>query len=326
MSSTPVSIYRRGTTELRKRIDELHLVQKAGVAPATAVDVDAGFSNPEVFSVVKPGSITGKMTSLREVKFLRRQIRPTAASRGYWVGQGAPKPLSRFALEGTFLPPLTLATLIVLTDEAVKFQDPLTDQATRADVVRANTERLDASFIDVSNTGIPDVEPASITSTGAQIESVHNPSADVAAAIANFLGDFGNAYWNTDPLTATQMSLARDSFGNFEFPDCGPRGGTILGIPLITSRGSPRDTTTYGQLALVDASAIAIALDGMNVDTAKGAAIQMSDDPEDPNANTAILSLFQHNLIALRTVLHANWEVMRPGAVVTVVGCEYSAS
>jgi hypothetical protein len=323
----PVQI-RPGTRELRERIKALSLVTKAGIAPVPAADLGVGYSNPELFSTVEAGSIIGKMSLLRRVPFLRRLLRPTASARGYWVGANArAKPLSRFALEGSALNPLTVATIVVITSEAAQFQDPLTDAATRADTERANRERLDASFIDVSNAGVADVEPASVTNSVMPISSTGDPAQDVAALIENFAGDFSAAYFVTDPTTAARIALARDAGGAFLFPDCGPRGGSILNVPLITSRGSPLDVSTGGQLALVDASGIAVALDGMDVDRAEGAAIEMADDPDNaPDANTVLISLFQSDLVALRTVMHANWEVQRAGSVAVVTGCIYPAS
>lgn len=323
-----VSLYPRGRVELRKRLDQLHIRQKATIAPVTASDAQVGFSNPEVFESVRAGSIIGKMPLLRRLPFLRRLIKPSASSRGYWVGGSVrAKPLSRFALEGTSLSPLTVAVLMILTDEAIKFDDPLTDAATQADVTRALIETLDASFIDVSNAGVADVEPASITSTATQIPSTGNPAADVAELISNFRGDLASAHFTTDPLTATRIGLARDTYSAFEFPDAGPRGGSILGIPLIVSRGSPNDVTTGGQLALIDASAIAVAIEGVEIERATGGAIQMSDTPDNPvTSNTTLVSLFQSNLTALRGVMHANFEVQREGAVAVVTGAQYSAS
>lgn len=318
---------RPGTRELRERIRSLRLVEKAGVAPVVDADVGVGFTNPELFSAVEQGSIIGKMSLLRRVPFLVRLLAPTAASRGYWVGAARAKPLSRFALTGSALQPKTVVTVVALTAEAARFEDPLVDAATRADMIRANTERLDASFIDVSNAGVADLEPESVTSGATQINSTGDPARDAEALIEVFAGDLASAFFVSDPLTATRFGLARDAGGSSMFPDAGPRGGSILNIPLITSRGSPIDTTTGGQLALIDASSIAVALDGMNVDRAEGAAIEMADDPDnEPDANTVLVSLFQSDLIALRTVMHANWEVQRPGAVAVVTGCIYPSA
>lgn len=327
MLTRPVQI-RPGTLELRKRISQLRLVQKAGVAPVAAVDVGVGFSNPELFGTVEAGSIIGKMQQLRRVPFLRRLLHPTASPRGYWVGGTArAKPLSRFATAGSSLNVYQLATIVVLTAEAAQFEDPLTDAATRADVVRANTERADMSFIDVSNAGVADVEPASVTNGATQISSTGDPAQDITALINNFAGDFSAAYFVTDPTTAARIALARDSGGAFLFPDCGPRGGSILNIPLITSRGSPLDTTAGGQFALIDASSIAVAIDGMQIDRAQSASLEMSDTPDGtPDATVVQVSLFQADLVALRTVMHANWETQREGAVAVVTGALYPAS
>lgn len=326
MLTRPVQI-RPGTRELRERIRSMNLSTKAGVEPVAAVEVGTGYSNAELFGAVEAGSIIGRMSLLRRVPFLRRLLRPTATSRGFWIGGSArAKPLSRFALEGSRLEPHTIATIVVITDEAARFEDPLTDQATRNDMIRANTERLDASFVDVSNVGIAGVEPASVTSSGEIINSTGDPAQDVTELIEASAGDLASSYFVGAPITFARMALARDAGGAFLFPDLGPRGGSILGIPAIASRGSPVDSTG-GQLALIDASSIAVAIDGMNVDRATGATLEMSDTPDStPDANVVQVSMFQMNLVALRTVMHAAWETQRAGAVVTVVGALYPAS
>ncbi len=157
------------------------------------------------------------------------------------------------------------------------------------------------------------------------MNSTGDPARDETALIEAFAGDFSAAYFVTDPSTAARLALARDAGGAFLFPDCGPRGGSILNVPLVTSRGSPVDSAG-GQLALIDASSIAAAIDGMDISRAEGVALEMSDDPSDLDAETVLVSLFQSDLVALRAVMHANWEVQRAGAVVVVTGALYPAA
>jgi HK97 family phage major capsid protein len=306
------------------------LREKAAVAAigVSAVDGASAWNSPELFPRMRANAIVGKMPPLRVVPFNRRLIKATTSPHAYWVGEGKPKPLSSFALAGSSLTPMTLATTTVHTDEAFKSADPAIEALLDAEIVAANTERMDASFIDAGNAGVADVEPASVThaSSGAvQISSTGSPQDDLVAAVDSFGGNFDSAFWITDPTTATRLALARDAGGSFEFPDCGPKGGSILKIPLLTSRGSPADTGG-GQLALIDASAIAVATEGMNVDRGEHATIEMSDAPADPTAATVLISLFQNDLVGLRSVLYANWQVQRDGAVVVVTGCTYPSA
>lgn len=323
--SRPVQL-RPGTMELRGRIAQLGLVTKAGVAPIAATDLAVGFSNPELFLPIESGSIIGRLQQIRRVPFLRRLLHSTEAARAYWVGGALrAKPVSRFDLEGLALPPLTIASIIPMTDEAVQFSDPLTDQAIRNDTVRASIERLDQSFIDVANAGVADVEPASVTNGSEQIPSTGDPARDVPAAVEAFAGNLDSAYWITDPLTATRIGCYRDANGALMF-DVGARGGELLTIPVITSRGSPIDSSG-GQLSLIDAGSIAVALDGVDITEAKSATLEMVDNPDStPDATVVQVSLFQMNLVALRAVMHANWSLQRTGAVVTITGCLYPAS
>src|SRR5690606_16487975 len=188
-------------------------------------------------------------------------LRATETTRGYWVEQFKPIPLSKRALAGSSLPRRKIGAIIAATVESIEKDGPDAEGRIEADLRAACAATLDAAFIDVSNGGIPDVTPASVV-YDLGVSSQGDPASDIELLIAGFGGDLSAAYFITDPTTAAQVALARDAGGAFMFPDAGPRGGSIVGVPLLTSRGSPRDSTG-GQIALVDASGVAAALDSI---------------------------------------------------------------
>jgi HK97 family phage major capsid protein len=277
------------------------------------------------FNQVLQSSIVGRMQGIRGVGFNQRLIAVGSGIRGYWVAESKPKPLSKPVIAGTNLPSRKIAAIVVVTKEALEPHEggTGTERALDADLRRAVTEVLDTSFIDASNAGVSGEEPASVTNGATPIASTDNPATDIAALISAFSGDLSSAYFITDPVTAAQIALARDASGGFLFPDAGPRGGSILGIPLLTSRSSPRDSSG-GQLALVDASAIAFAEQGLRIDRSQQAALHMSDTPDDPtDASTVLVSLWQNNLVAMRAEIFANWQVQRTGAVAVITDANY---
>ena len=274
----------------------------------------------EFFAAVQQQSILGKLVGLRTVPLRTRLLTVAAGMVAYWVGRGAPKPLSKGSLAGSTLPPLKVAGLFAVTQELVRHTSQEAETLLRNDLVRAIAEELDRSFIDADNAGVVDEQPASVTNGVTPIASTGSPGSDVAALIEAFTGDLMSAAFVTDPVTAAGIALARDAGGGFLFPDAGPRGGSILGIPLVVSRSSPR-TTSGGQLALVDASGIAYGAEGVRIAVSDRATLAMQDDPESPIEQ---VSLFQTNTAAILAEAVVNWEVQREGSVAVVSDALYA--
>lgn len=295
-----------------------HDVVKSAVSAMTSTD----FGTPEAmefFDQVLAGTIVGRLP-LRRVPFRIRTITVTGGATGYWVGQGKHRPLSKAAVLGGTIDPLNVAALVVLTKEALEFSGDVTEAGIQRDIERAVVEAMDSAFIDASNAGIAGEMPASVTHGAPQIASTGDPAADLAALVGAFQGGLMEARFLTDPTTATRLALARDSGGAFLFPDLGPKGGTLLGIPVLTSRASPRDTSG-GQIVLLDPDSIAYGYDGGTVDRSLATTIRMSDNPETEDGTT--VSLWQCNLAALLAQLLTNWKVQHTGAVVTLTGVLY---
>jgi HK97 family phage major capsid protein len=283
-------------------------------------NLEVGFEASEFFDQVLQGSILGKMAGLRRVAFDVRMLAATTGASGFWVGQAKPRPLSKTVISGSILRPLTVNAIIVTTAEQLRNPSSIVEAALHRDIMRAATEALDTSFIDVSNTGISGTEPAAITDGATSVAATSDPSTDIAALIAAFEGDLAAAYLVSDPVTLTRLALARDSGGGFLFPDLGPRGGSLLGIPVISSRSSPLDSDG-GQLAIVDPTGIAVGFDGIEVTASEHTSLLMADDPADGPGE--MVSLFQTNSAAMLAKIYANWERQVPGSVALLTGCQW---
>jgi Phage capsid family len=306
----------------------------SGVADKVKAMVDAGGLNTgdwaavmatpeaqEYWGAAELLAIIGKLTGLRRVSLNTRTTLMSTGFSAHWVGGGKAKPLSKAALTGDTLTPLKVAVLTAITKELLRNTSPTSEARLRADMLRAIAEALDAAFIDPANAGIADVMPASITYGVSPIASSGNPGTDIAALIAAFVGDFESAAFITDPATAAQIALARDAGGSFAFPDAGARGGSILGLPLIVSRSSPRDSSG-GQLALVDASGIAYGAEGVRNVLGEHTSLEMVDDVTDP-PTVEMVSMWQTNSVAILSEVSANWKVVRAGSVVTIGNALY---
>jgi hypothetical protein len=284
-----------------------------------------GAKDDEFFSAVFEASVLGRLQGLRDVLFNVRTLAMSAPSRGYWVGQSKPIPLSKPVLAGSFLPRKKIGALIVVPLEAIEHANVDAEARFEMDLREGCVGPLDEALLDPANAG-SDSMPAAITNGAPTIASDDDPSIDLPSLIEAFTGDLSAAFFVTDPTTATQLALARDSAGAFLFPDIGPRGGSILGIPTLTTRHSPR--TSSGQLALIDPTGIAARFESIELARSMAATLEMDTEPTGASdtpvaASTAQVSLFQNDLVAFRATLNANWERQR-AAVSVLTGINYT--
>ncbi len=296
------------------------IIKASGLGTADLTP-DQGVAAEQFFDQVLAGSVVGKL-GLRRVEFNIRMLSMTAGVSGYWVTQAAPKPLSKPTLSGSTLRTLKVSAMVVVTAEAMRTMGNITEAALQRDLQRALSETLDVTFIDSSNAGVVDEMPASITSGVTPIPSTGQPEMDLHLLIAEFEGSLDSSVFITDPVTATVLALHRDSGGSFPFIDAGPRGGSLFGIPLVTSHSSPRDTDG-GQIALIDPSLIALATGSVRLDQSGQTSLAMADSPEAP---AEMVSLYQTDSVCLRAELEANWQVQNPAAVAVLTGVAYGAS
>lgn len=309
---------KRRYAESRWGEDAAALVMKTAQGAVTAANLGAPDETAaEFFDLVRERSIFGRLAGMRRVPFNTRMMSMVGGSTGYWVAESAPKPVSKPAVTGSTLRSAKVAALVCQTREALQRGGAVAEAAVEQDMQSAVTDAWDLAFIDASNAGVADERPASITYGASTIASTGDALADIAAMIAAFQGDLSAASFVTDPVTAAQLALAN---GGTAFPDAGPRGGSLIGLPLITSRMSPRDTGG-GQIALVDASGIAAADEGIRMAVSSETALQMRDDPV--NGATTVVSLWQNNTVAFLAEVDTNWAVQREGSVIVVTGADY---
>lgn len=303
------------------------IVQKSGVGASTSTEWSV-LADPRIlFDAVVEQSVVGR-AGLRLVPPNVAVSRPNEAARGYWVGQSKPIPVSKSSVLGSSLESRKIGAIVCATMQSLESRSARVERTIEADFRRALALALDEAFLDPANAGVAGVMPAAITYGVGSIASVGDPTADLAALVGAFQGDLQRAVFATDPTTAAQIALWRDTAGGAFFPDCGPAGGSLLGLPLLTSRGSPRDSSG-GSIALIDGGGIAAALEGMDVRQSREATLEMSDTPtgqaDTPDAATAeLVSLFQTETMAFRVTMHANWERQLTGCVAVVTGCSYA--
>lgn len=316
-------------------------VLKAAVAAGTTSDatwaaplVEYNQFAGDFVEFLRPMTILGKfgangIPALRAIPFNVHIRGQTSGGNGYWVGQGKPKPLTKFDFNDVYMPFTKVANIAVLTEELLRFSNPSAEALVRDALAGALIELMDETFVDPAAAAVSNVSPASITNGVSPIPSSGNDAdairVDVAAAMATFITaniSLSTGVWIMPASIALRLSLMRNALGQKEFPELTMLGGRFEGLPVIVSEYVP--TVTDGAyVILASASDIWLADDGLvTVDASREASLEMLDNPtndaSDGNPATTMISMFQTNSIAMRAERFVNWKKRRAAAVALI--------
>jgi HK97 family phage major capsid protein len=243
-------------------------------------------------------------------------ITNTSAAVAHWVGETMRIPATSVDLAGQRLDLLKVAAILPVTDELARSLDPSADEFLRRLLIDAAARRVDETFLDRANGGVADVSPPSVTFGAPSIPSSGDARADVRALFALYEGDYESAALVTDGATAFHLSTLLDD-ENF-----GVKGGTLRGVPLITTRGSPTTNTAGSQLVLLDTSRVVFGDSTATVDRSDAATIELDDSPVG-GSSAVLISAWQAGLHLLRLIMYSNWRVVGAGTVVTLTDVSY---
>jgi HK97 family phage major capsid protein len=336
--------------EMAKRYDsstpEVSLVLRAAVAAGTTTD--AAWAAPlvpyqqmtnEFVELLRPATIIGKLTGLRNVPFNIKMPTQTGGSTVNWVGQGAPKPVSQLSFGNLTLDFTKTAGIVVISEELARLSTPSAEAIIRQDLIDQSAQFTDVAFVDPSKAAVAGVSPASITNGAPSITASGTDADALRADIARLVGIFtsanlgaGGSAWIMTETQATRLSMMVNALGQQEFPGMTTQGGTLFGMPVVTSEsvvqtqvvGPPAVTTAA--IILVKQSEILLADDGgVTIDVSREASLQMDSAPTNPpTATTVMVSLWQMNLIGIRAERFINWVRRRPQAVAYISNANYS--
>jgi len=285
---------------------------------------------------------TNGIPSLRRVPFNVRILGQTSGGSGYWVGQAAPKPVTKFDFAATKLSWAKVANIAVLSQELVRFSNPSAEALVRQGLADALIARMDIDFIDPDKALVADVSPASITNgitpefpTGTNAAAVR---ADVQTLFNAFIAANNaptSGVWIMSNTTALALSLMTNALGQQEFPGINMNGGSFMGLPVIASQYATSLGSPSGNLMiLVNAGDIYLSDDGQVViDASREASLEMSTTPTNTPAGgspiaptaTSLVSLWQTDAIGLRAERFINWQRRRDSAVAYLAAVNYSA-
>lgn len=289
----------------------------------------------EFINFLRPLSIIGRINGFRRVPFNIKVPRMTAGASVNWVGETKVKPLSSLAFDSLTLDFFKIAGIIPLSEELIRFSSPSAELLVRDDLAGAVVQLMDRDFVDPSKALAAGVSPASITNgVTPRIASGTTAAAfraDVKAMLDPMIiagVPLSTGVWIMKQGRALSLSLMMNALGQAEFPNINMSGGTLLGFPVITSEnvpaqgGSPTDGDLIifaiaGEIMLADDS-------GVNIDMSREASLQMETTPDSPvTASTVTVSLWQHNMVAIKAERFINWEKRRSTAVGYISSAKY---
>lgn len=306
----------------------------------TAVDigttVDSDFAAPlvnytvmanEFIEFLRPQTIIGRIPGLRKVPFNIRMPRQTGGGTAQWVGEGAPKPLTRQAFDFVNLGYMKLACITVITEELARLSSPSAEAIIRDDLAKAVIQQMDSDFMDSDNAGVANVKPAAITNGVTKLASAGNSEANIRADVGKIFAEWiavnanpSAGVWVMPVSTAMRLSLIVNALGQPSFPTINMNGGTFFGMPVVTSESAGlTDSSAAGhQVSLINAAEILVADDGqVTIDVSREASVQMDDAPTNPPvAATVLQSFWQQNLIGIKAERHIAWAKARTTSVV----------
>jgi HK97 family phage major capsid protein/HK97 family phage prohead protease len=304
---------------------------KTAVPPGTATDPAwAGPLVPmyqtlaaEFMEYLRPATIIGKIENLRRVPFHVRVPMQTSTGVYGWVGEDVPKPVAQIAFTATTLSWAKIAGLIIFTQELARVSSPDAETIFRNDMVKGIAQFMDSQFVDPTVAGTANVSPASITNGTTPITTV-NSVADVQALIAAFVAAYipvGEITFILSEQNAVGLSLQRIPVGGPLWPDVKVTGGTLAGVPLITSQAVGSNFIAVAPTYILYADD-----GGVTIDVSQEASVIMDTAPAGVVAPPTWTSLWQNNLIGLRAERYCNWVRAKLQAVKYVSGAAYMGS
>ncbi|MFM7009680.1 MAG: phage major capsid protein [Betaproteobacteria bacterium] len=338
-------MFAQAQKDWRETSPQVEMVLKAAVAAGDTTT--AGWASELVYNqnlaaefieYLRPQTVIGRIAGLTRVPFNVRMGAQTGASSAYWVGQGAPIPVSKLTTSEVTLGIAKAAGMVVLDRELVRSSSPSAEVLVRNDLTNTCVEFLDGQFIDPNMGGVANVSPASITYGVTPVTPTGTTADHLRANIKTLFGNWitdnmspAGAVWIMSETIALALSLMQNALGQPEFPTITMNGGTFQGLPVITSQkayisGSP----DYGNMIiLLKAPDVLLADDGqVTVDASDQAAIQMLDNPTNTSTGattaTTMVSMWQTESVAIRATRFINWKKRRSNAVQFIRSANYA--
>lgn len=285
----------------------------------------------EFIEMLRAKTLIGRIP-LREVPFNVSVPLQSGAGTYGWVGEGAPKPVTKPTYGSATLRFEKAAGIIVITQELARFSSPSAELLVRNEMLNGLARHFDSYF--VSNAAaVTNVAPAGILN-GISSTTVTGTTAakfrvDMNTIIQKMIVN------NQNPadlviLMSSGMAMGLSSMittlGTQEFPSINATGGNYLGIPIVDSQA------VGNNIILLNPNDILHAADpSIRIDVSTEATVEMDTAPtageSSPITDVAtIKSLWQNNLVGIRAEQFNTWVRSRTSAVEYLINTLYVPS
>lgn len=336
-----VEIFRSRERWMNETPEVLEVLKTAVTAGSTSDSTWAGplvnyqILTDEFIEYLRPLTIIGRIPGLTRVPFKVKIPRQTGGASVNWVGEGAPKPLTSLAFDTVTLEFAKIAGIIVINEELARLSSPSAELLVRNDLAKAIVQFMDLCFVDPTRAAVTGVSPASITNGVTPTIATGTTGAALRADMKTMLSAFLTANMQVNGVVllmsqrlALAISLMTNSLGQREFPELTVNGGSLLGLPVVTSENIPStggSPTDGDPIIVVSASDVLLSDDGqITIDASREASLQMETAPDSPaTASTIMVSLWQQNQIGIRAERWVNWAKRRSTAVAYISNAKY---
>jgi len=285
--------------------------------------------NDEFLEMLRNLIVMGRIPGLRNVPFnVSVPLQSGGGTYGY-VGEGAPKPVTKPTYGSATLRFEKAAGIIVITEELARFSRPSAELLVRDELLKGLTEFFDGVFVGAA-AAVTNVSPAGILNgisstavTGATaIKFRYDMNVIIQKMIVNKRDPSKLVLLMSSGQTMSLASMI-NSLGQQEFPTINAGGGNYLGIPIVSSQAVGTN------IILLDPGDILLAEDpAIRIDVSREASIEMSDTPilgdTSPTTGATLKSFWQNNLVGLRAEQYRTWKVARTTAVEYLTGAAYA--
>lgn len=283
----------------------------------------------EFIELLRAATVIGRIPGLREVPFNIAVPLQTGGGTYGFVGEGAPKPVTKPTYGSTTLRFEKVAGIIVITEELARFSSPSAEVLVRNELVNGLTEFLDTIF--VGNTpAIANVQPAGIRNGITPVPASGTTANAFRSQFNQIMQNMITNKRNPARLVllmssgmAMSLSSMINSLGQQEFPSVNAQGGTYLGIPIVVSQALGTN------IVLIDPNEILHAAEpAIRIDVSREASVEMDDSPVAGETSpvtqiTTYKSFWQNNLVGIRGEQFNTWKVARTSAVEYISGADY---
>jgi HK97 family phage major capsid protein len=265
----------------------------------------------ELLEILRPQVVVDRLAPFaRRIPFRTRTPRETSVAAAAWVGEKAPIPARAAAFDLVTQEAYRCSAIVVLSLDLARFSNPSAEIALRSQLTKGIARFLDSQFLNPSVSPVQGARPGAVTYGADSVNSTGTTGAQKLADFQSMVATLVDAnvpmaapHFIMPPSTAIAIAATLSSAGSPMFPDIRGDGGSLIGIPVITSNSVP-----VGQITLLDAAEILLSDDGgANIEATGESAMQMLDNPA--TGATVLVSLWQKNLFALKAGREIAWQM-----------------